>query len=82
MAGRQEEALVRRIGLLGGEHVCESQVAHVDPEEDAAGRERVLLLALDDVADALVGGVEGFEGGEVVDDGAEDEGGTALWESW
>ena len=56
----------------------EGQVPDVDPEVHAAWRESFLLLALHDVSDALVGGVEGVEGVEVVDYGAEDEGWTAL----
>lgn len=74
VAGGGEEALAGRGGDLDGLDVGEGQVAHVDPEVGTRVGDLLLAFALQEVARALVGGVHGVEGVEVVDDGPEDEG--------
>lgn len=66
-----KEALASSLGLLERSDVGGGNVTHVDPEDHGAGRGDLLLpLALQQRDDALVGGVDGVRGGEVVDDGA------------
>ncbi len=69
---RDEKSLSPSFFQLGGFDVREGEVAHLDPDEGAGFGDGVFGFAGHDVADALVGGVEGGEGLEVVDYGAED----------
>jgi hypothetical protein len=52
--------------------VRKSHVADVDPEVGSRLGDLLLALALDQVTDSLVGGVERIERVEVVDDWAQD----------
>lgn len=78
-AGGGEEAAAAELGPLDGGDVGLGDVAHVDPVDvarvgqDAVGR---APAALDEGDDALVGRVDAVEAGEVVDDGAKDQGGV------
>lgn len=64
------------LGLLeASDHVGASDVTDVDPERHGAlGRDGLAPLALEQVDGALVGSVDAVEAGEVVDDGADDQG--------
>lgn len=73
VAGRDEEALVGRSLLLDGVNVGEREVAHINPQEGAGLWDLILGLALHDVANTLVRGVERVKRVEVVDNRAEDE---------
>jgi len=72
VASRDEEALAGCLGELDGLHVRKSHVADVDPEVGSRLGDLLLALALDQVTDSLVGGVERIERVEVVDDWAQD----------
>lgn len=55
-----------------GPHMCQRHVANVDPRKDRrGGLEAVAHPAEDEVADALVGGVDGVQRRELPLDGAE-----------
>lgn len=60
------------LGLLEGQDVSPGHVAHVDPVGHARGGDGLLPLALCEGHDALVGGVDGVQAGEVVHHGAKD----------
>jgi len=47
-----------------------SEIADVDPDEGAGFGDGFFGFSGHDVSDALVGGIEGVEGLDVVDDGA------------
>lgn len=70
MPCRDEESLSARFLSLSGFDVSEGEVADVDPDEGAGFGDGYFGFSGHDVSDALVGGVEGVEGLEVVDDGA------------
>ena len=73
-AGGGEEPLAGGGGCLDSLDVGEGEVAHVNPEVRARVGDLVFGLALEDIARALVGGVQGVEGVEVVHDRPDDEG--------
>lgn len=72
-ASKHEKALTAGLGLLHGLYVGEGDIAHVDPEMHATGRDLVAHLALHHIHETRVGRVDGLQRVEVVDDGAEDE---------
>lgn len=73
MASSHEEALVGSGFDLNGLDVTECEVANVNPQESASLGDLILGLALVDVSDALVAGVQRLERVQVVDDGTEDK---------
>lgn len=71
-AGGDKEALSRRLGDLEGPYVRQRQVAHIGPDVRAGRGKLIPVLALYQIADSLVGGVEGAKGVKIVNDGAQD----------
>lgn len=67
MASGDEESLVGGSLDLDGLDVTECEVAHVDPQEGASLGNLLLGLALVDVSDTLVAGVQRVERVQVVD---------------
>lgn len=64
---------MRRVGHLDGLDMGARQIAHVDPEEGSRVGELVFAASLQEIADALVGGVERVQRVEIVHDGAQDQ---------
>ena len=72
MPAHDEEAFSARLVLLGGEYVCQREVADVDEEIVHGWWTGGFGGAGHEVASALVGSVQGGEGVEVMDNWAED----------
>lgn len=74
---RGEQPLAPDLWLVHGQDVRLGDIPHVDPEGHWALRgDLVLPPTAEQGYDALVGGVDAVQGGEVVDHGAEDQRGT------
>lgn len=56
--------------------MCCCKVADVDKGKGTGSGDFRFVFALDKISNSLVGGIQGIEGVEVVDDGAEDERGV------
>ena len=75
---RNEEPFPACLFAFRSADMRERCVSHVGPEVETRGDDLVGHFALEHVADALVGGVEGFEGLEGRVDGAKDHWGVDL----
>lgn len=73
VASSNEESLVASGFDFDGLDVAESEVADINPQEGTGLRDLLLGLALVDVSDALVAGVQRVERVQVVDDRTEDK---------
>ena len=73
MTSSDKEALVGSGFNLNGLDVTQCKVTDVDPQEGASLRDLILGLALVDVSDALVAGVQRVERVQVVDDRTKDK---------